>query len=321
MHQLGKAPSTYNETDESASPVFNYVKKQLVRYIVIIDDSAEINIRDSYQFLRDAIRKWIEKDLNHFSTELGIWMFGNYSNSGQRLKSLVDNDDREEIFSNLDWYIDNFRKGQKCIIDVVHHATNFLKQNSRNYGKADNNIILIGPGMVKCADDKTQMVLDLAKGENIKISTINYPNIGANRVEFDQIAIQTRGQYYTVIEKKQNEQQSLLTTFFELTNILVQISNDHSSDETVSVEIYRKKLIDSKVRGENRQTIDSFTVGGETNSINFFVYIYDRREKNIEKGMKLISPNKQEYTTSSELRAEYHQLTITGNLTGMNSNN
>jgi calcium-activated chloride channel regulator 3/4 len=85
------------------------------------------------------------------------------------------------------------------------------------------------------------------------------------------------------------------------------------------VEIYRKELIDSGSREENKPTFDSFNVDEATDNINFFVYIYDRKERNIEKGMKLIAPNNHEFSTSSELRAEYHQLQIVGNLSGYGS--
>lgn len=85
------------------------------------------------------------------------------------------------------------------------------------------------------------------------------------------------------------------------------------------VEIYRKQLVDSGSREENKPTSDSFNVDSAIDYINFFVYIYDRRERNIEKGMRLIAPNRHEFSTSSELRAEYHQISMVGNLTGIGS--
>lgn len=85
------------------------------------------------------------------------------------------------------------------------------------------------------------------------------------------------------------------------------------------VEIYRKELVDTGSKDENKPTSDSFNVDEATDFINFFVYIYDRKERNIEKGMRLVAPNRHEFSTSSELRAEYHQISIVGNLTGYGS--
>jgi hypothetical protein len=58
----------------------------------------------------------------------------------------------------------------------------------------------------------------------------------------------------------------------------------------------------------NRQTFDNFFFDEAFENFNFFIYIYDQKEQNIEKGTKLISQNK------IELRAEYHQVKIIRNL-------
>lgn len=306
------------------SPTFNYVRKTLTRYVVIIDDHIDINVRDSFQFLRDSMRKWIEKDLNHDMTEVGIMMMGNSNETVEAerrvIKSLRGSDDREEIFSTLPWYIDR-KNNEKCMTNnAVRRAIRLMKERARSYGDAHSVIVIISPGMSTCSDNVTGEMIASANDANIKITTINYPNIGPNRIEMDQLAYKTGGQAYTVVERKQNEQQSLLSTFFELTNTLMQISFEYAAEsDKMPVEIYRKELIDNGSREENRPTFDSFNVDAATQSINYFVYIYDRKERNIEKGMKLISPNNQEFATSSELRAEYHQLTIVGNLTSRGS--
>ena len=86
------------------------------------------------------------------------------------------------------------------------------------------------------------------------------------------------------------------------------------------VEIYRKELVDSPSKEDNKlQTFDSFNVDEATDFINFFVYYYDRSERSIEKGMKLMSPSRNEFSTTSELRSEYHQMTILGNMTDKGS--
>lgn len=306
------------------APTFNYVRKALTRYVVIIDDHIDIQVRDSFEFLRDSMRKWIEKDLNHDMTEVGIMMLGNSNETedGRVIKSLRGSDNREEIFSTLPWYIDRQRnEPNKCMItSAVHRSIRLMRERARSFGDAQSIIVIISPGMFACSDNVTGEMISSANAANIKISTINYPNIGPNRIEMDRLAHKTGGRAYTVIEKKQNELQSLLSTFFELTNTFMQISFEYSSDPNkMPVEIYRKELIDSGSRDDNRATHDSFNVDDATQSINFYVYIYDRRERNIEKGMRLTSPTHQEFSTSSELRAEYHQLTIVGNLTSRGS--
>ncbi|CRK98605.1 CLUMA_CG011964, isoform A [Clunio marinus] len=305
-------------------PTFTFSKKKMTRYMVIIDEHIDISIRDSFQFLRDAIRKWIEKDLSHDFTEVGIYLMANASKSDdpdrKLIKSLQGSDNREEIFSILPWYIESSgRSVSKCMINnAVSRSIGMLDDRTRTHGAADSVILIIGPGMFSCQDDS---IIMNAIDRNIKISTINYPIIGPNRVDMSHLAYKTGGEAFTVMEQKQNEVQSLLTTFFELSNVLMHISavNYHGDSSLMPVEIYRKELLDSGSREENRVYFDSFNVDEATEKINFFIYIYDRKERNIENGMKLISPNNKEFSTFSELRAEYHQLAILGNLTGYGS--
>lgn len=219
----------FNQTDRHqklVDPTFKYVKKTLTRYMVVIDDHSDINVRDSFQFLRDAMRKWIEKDLDRERTEVGIWLMGNSTKSEDfernLIKSLRQSDDREEIFSILPWYIEH-RGGPKCTLNLaITRSIELMKRRAQAYGDASSVILVIAPGMFKCPDDDTSLMIDSANQANIKISTINYPSIGQNRIEMDRLASQTGGKAFTIIERKQSER-SLLTTFFELTSTLLHI--------------------------------------------------------------------------------------------------
>lgn len=220
----------FNKTDRHqkfVEPTFKYVKKTLTRYMVIIDDHSDINVRDSFQFLRDAMRKWIEKDLDRERTEVGIWLMGNSTKSEDFernvIKSLRESDDREELFSILPWYIEH-RSGPKCTLNLaITRSIELMKRRAQAYGDANSVILVIAPGMFKCPDDDTSLMIDSANQANIKISTINYPSIGQNRIEMDRLASHTGGKAFTIIEKKQSSDRSLLTTFFELTSTLLHI--------------------------------------------------------------------------------------------------
>lgn len=219
--------SSVNSNETERVPTFNYLRRNITRYVVIVDDHIDISVRDSFQFLRDAMRKWIEKDLDNKETEVGILLLGNVTKSVTAEKNLImslqSEEDREEIFSTLPWYIES-RAGPKCILNqAIKQSIQMMKERSRAYGDATNVILIIAPGMYKCTENETATIVDAAQQSNVKISTINYPNIGTNRVEMDGLAKKTGGESFTIIEKKQNEQESLLTTFFELTNTLMHI--------------------------------------------------------------------------------------------------
>lgn len=309
-----------HEKTEFAPPIFNYVKKAMTRYMIIVDDTSSVSFeRDTFSYLHDAFRKFIEKDLSQGSTEVGIHLLSeNRTKEDQGvIKPLNSMEFREEILANF-WYSGSkFGNLPKCMIfDALTRSINLLKERSKRQGNANNIIFIIAPGMNKCSDE--EKVLSAANDENIKIITLNYPAILAPRISLQTLAYKTNGKAFTVLERKQNEQQSLLSTFFELTTILQHISTHYASDRTLNpVEIYRRELIDTVSREDNKPTLtlDSFNVDEDYEKFKFFVYIYERRERNLEKGMKLISPNNKEYSTLSELRAEYHQIEILGNFT------
>lgn len=195
--------------------------------MVIIDDHIDLNVRDSFQFLRDAMRKWIEKDLPIKETEVGIWLMGNATKTEDMkrnlIKSLSSSLDREEIFSALPWYIE-YRSAPKCqMYAAVSESVSLLKSRARSNGDANSVILIIAPGMFKCPEESLLSLTSAASEANIKITTINYPNIPSNRIELDHLAQRTGGKSYTIIEERQNEQHSLLTTFFQLTNTLMAI--------------------------------------------------------------------------------------------------
>lgn len=321
----------FNNTQRNqnfATPVYNYVRKMSTRYMVILDDHIDISIRDSYIFLKDALRKWLEKDLVHHGTEVGIMkLHSNTSKTMEVIKHIAGSDDREEILSNLPWYINNRATQSKCNIQSkIAQSIVQMQERSKIYGDAISSIVLIAPGMYKCTEEVINEIINAANEANIKLVTINYPNIGPNRVPMDELAIKTNGAAFTVMERKRNEEQSLLSTFFELTNVLMHVSSlyHHGDQSEIPVEIYRKEIIDTSNSGDaakSRTTIDSFNVDDATKNINFFTYIYDRKDIGmfLDNGMSLTSPNHNTFSTFTELRAEYHQLTIVGNLTGIGS--
>lgn len=292
---------------------FNYVRKALTKYVVIMEDHYDINVRDSFQFAKDALRKWIDIDLERTSTEVGIVMMReNQTNVmiDSKIKSINLAENREILLSEIPWYIENSKSriNSKCLLESYLAKSYESLKNSRS----ENVIIVIAPGMYICNDENQRRIVADIADAGIKLITINYPQIGSNRVVLDQLSPST--ETYTIFEEKQNEQQSLLNTFFDLSNTLMAISHSHSVDsDSMPVEIYRKQI------GEDKNQVDSFNVDEATDDIQFFVYIYDRRERNIEKNFKLTSPSNKPFESLTEQRAEYHQLGVLGKLSEVGS--
>jgi hypothetical protein len=79
----------YSVEDSSAAtnttPVFHYKKRLLTRYVLVIEDTRHMLIRESWSFLRLAVRKWASHDLPA-NTEVGLVL--NNDTTGHRLLPL-----------------------------------------------------------------------------------------------------------------------------------------------------------------------------------------------------------------------------------------
>jgi calcium-activated chloride channel regulator 3/4 len=297
---------------------FNYVRRALTRYVVIIEDHFDVNIRDSFQFMKTALRKWINIDLEQNTSEVGIVMMKqNETNIMNEIKiaKIDSSENRENVLASIPLYLDNtykVQKNKKCSLQsYLAKSFEALKMKSR-MSRSEDVIIVIAPGMYECNDENSKRIVEDIENAGIKLITINYPQIGSNRVELDRLSETIES--FTIFEEKQNEERSLLNTFFDLSNTLMAISHSHSSkSDLMPVEIYRKQI------GEDKNQLDSFNVDEATDDIQFFVYFYDRKERNFETNFKVTSPSNKVFEKLSEQRAEYHQLGVLGKLSEVGS--
>lgn len=316
----GDFTSSSSHDEQQQQPVmihktkFNFVKKALTRYVVIVEDHYDLSVRDSYQFLKDALRKWIELDLDATSTEVGIVMMTeNQTNVVVDIKSINPKDNLAQIYVHLPLYIDRQKSHStnKCMLySYLEKSFHSLQEKSRLTSTAENVIIVIAPGMHDCDYSESNRIVSDIEDAGMKLITINYPQIDSGRVELDRLS--DNAESYTIYEKKDNEQRSLLDAFFELSNVFMAISHRHSMHaDTLPVEIYRKQIV-----GEKNQ-LDSFHVDEATDSIKFSVYIYEQRD--INKNFRLTSPTSKTFESLTEQRAEFHSLGVLGNLSEVGS--
>jgi len=69
----------------NTTAVFHYKRRLLTRYVLVIEDTRDMLIRESWTFLRSAIRKWVGHDLPA-NTEVGVVLSNN--TTGHRLLPL-----------------------------------------------------------------------------------------------------------------------------------------------------------------------------------------------------------------------------------------
>lgn len=84
----------------NTTPVFHYKKRLLTRYVLVIEGTRDMLIRESWTFLRLAVRKWAGHDLPA-NTEVGLVLSND--TTGHRLLPLspLNNHVRSQISGNI----------------------------------------------------------------------------------------------------------------------------------------------------------------------------------------------------------------------------
>lgn len=203
----------------NTTPRIIYKKQNITRYILIIENTKDMLQRESWVYLRTAIRKWALFDLPS-NTEVGV-LLAHETGVTKLLNilSLKNPNARDMISSNIP-YTSGDSSQPACLHCALKDAIQMLDDQSRYRSPARNVIILIAPGMN--LNTQLENLVKEAKKTKIRIATVNYPEVIRTQ-PLDSLALQTGGVAYTVIEEKYNIANSMLSTYFQLTNVLYNI--------------------------------------------------------------------------------------------------
>lgn len=230
-------PSTV-DTD----PKFIYKKRSTTRYVLVLDETQDTIVRESWTFLRLAIRNWVVNDLPA-NTEVGVILANETGTSKQFDLSPLDINKNRNLIASFIPFSPSETQRPACMNCAVREAQAMLEKQRTDYGEANAIILIIAPGM----DVKTDYLSlgKKARAEKIRMATINYPGV-IHRKPLDVLAKETSGLSYTLFESKQNGERTYLSTYFNLANILYNVMVEYYEGNRLDLpmEIHRKKLYD-----------------------------------------------------------------------------
>nr|XP_029714364.1 calcium-activated chloride channel regulator 1-like [Aedes albopictus] len=298
----------------NTTPKFSYKTRKSTRYVIIIDETLDMQLRESWSFLRSAIRKWVVYDLPG-NTEIGMVLANDTATEKILQISSLHIQENKDLVASFIPYSPSDSRQPACLTCAISDAISMLNERTRISGPANSVILVVAPGMDFSIDYKP--LANAARTNKIRITTINYPNV-IRRQPLDALAHGTGGSAFSVFECKYNGEKTYLTTYFELTNVLFNIGKQYYEGNTndLPVEIYRKELVDviddsNQISKRTSRTVtgsfmlDSF-MGPPA---NFFVYIHNP-ENPLITNLKLTSPNGNVYTARSDARSLVKQLMI-----------
>ncbi|KAL1122002.1 hypothetical protein AAG570_003409, partial [Ranatra chinensis] len=297
-----------NNDQVITTPTIVYKKEILTRYVVVIEDTKDMNIRESWTYLRLAIRKWIVVQLQG-QVEVAL-VAANESTATllQRLTPLRSSDTRDLLASNLPYNPGDSRAA--CLACGVNLAYQLLQEGSQKYGPANSVLVLIAPGTNDHTPELSELVLKLKKA-HIRIATITYPAMSRSR-SLDWLAETTDGIAFTVMEAKYNMATSYISTYFKLTNVMSAIQQKFYQGDKLDlpIEIHRKEIIDN---GQN-SVVGSFVLDSWLGEPAKFTVLSHNTENPLIRSISLVSPSHRVFSTRSDALSSLKLLTIPANI-------
>ncbi|XP_059491187.1 calcium-activated chloride channel regulator 1-like [Neocloeon triangulifer] len=280
------------------TPTVTFKREVRTRYVLVIEDTNDMLVRESWSFLRSAIRKFTIHDLA-VGSEVGIvTVNGTDAVRLQRLVSL-NYKTREPVASILPYTPGEFGapkvESSSCLPCGISTAIDMLTENGEQGG--NSVILVIAPGTGRLGE-----LLNLgnqARALGIKIATINYPQMARpTHSSLDALAHLTDAPAFTVLEKRQNQDASFLNSYFELAQALLAIRNEFYQGDRIKlpVEIHRKELTDNG-RGKVTGTFVVPPGLGEPSQVH--VYLHQSIIP-LVKQVTLVSPSQRTYNSKSD---------------------
>lgn len=261
-----------------------YKKPGITRFMLIVENTNDMVTRESWQFLRNAIRKFITVDLPG-NTALGLILTNDTDAIiASPLTSLNSRLDRLTIASAMP-YNPGETGLSPCIHCALRKALDMFAAKDKASGAATNVIITIGSGV----NNSTRLmdVLKEAREQKVRIATINYP-IVLKQHPLDFLAEETNGASYTVIERKFNVEYTMHSTYFQLTNTLYNIIETFyaGNKNDLPMEIHRREIRDGRALITGSFVLDA-NMGQPS---RFMLYVPDSYRPLI-KSIQLTSPS------------------------------
>ncbi|KAJ6641601.1 Calcium-activated chloride channel regulator 2 [Pseudolycoriella hygida] len=309
-------PTVASTTIVNTTPKIVYKQRLLTRYVLVIDETIDTMVRESWSFLRTAIRKWVVHDLPE-NTEVGI-ILANDTASAKifNISSLNIPRNRDFIASFIP-FSPSESQSPGCVECAIKDGLRMLKKRYNENGPANSVILVVAPGMYRLTD-VSKLASELNR-EKTKLVTINYPGVIRRQPLDGLAAAATSSSSYSVFEMKQNSEKTFLTTYFELCNVFYDIMVNHYEGSKLNfpIEIHRKELFDihdddssSSPKKISRQITSTFMLDESMGTPSAF-YVYTHNAENpLIQSMKLISPSGVSTAIRSDERLSLKQMSL-----------
>uniref|UniRef100_A0A146KVC4 Calcium-activated chloride channel regulator 4 n=1 Tax=Lygus hesperus TaxID=30085 RepID=A0A146KVC4_LYGHE len=303
------ANGSFSSSDPiNTTPTIIYKRESLTRYVIVIEDTKDMLVRESWSYLRLAIRKWVVVQLQG-QVEVGLIAANETSATPlQKLTPLATSNARDMLASNVPYTPGDSRSA--CLYCGISLAHKWLQERTQVNGPASSVIVVIAPGTLEHVPDLSELMPELKKS-HIRIAAITYPAQVRAR-SLDWMAEATGGISFTVTESKYNMASSYISTYFKLTNVMGTILQTYYQGDKsdLPIEVHRKEIV------ENGQTsvVGSFVLDDNLGEPAKFTVLTHNTENPLIRSITLVSPSHRVYSTRSDALLSLKLLNVPANI-------
>ncbi|CAG7818395.1 unnamed protein product [Allacma fusca] len=272
-------------------PTPEFIVKQITqpRFVLLVEETGNMNLRDVWKFLKLAVRKFIKYDLPTGSQIGLITVSTNDVRVLANMTSLQSNTLRRALADKLPNYPNVDAGGNIALRRGIFAAVDVLKRNQQR--AAGSVIILVSQGTVSNVD--LEASLDLLRQEEVTLAGIEYPSLGDGKISI--LSDGTNGPHFVIRETGVGPT-THMSTYVQLINALMMIQKFFTEDVAAS---WPTMIHQAEYKGDSRAYIESnfsFEATAAQSPAEFFIYTSNPNDPKIN-SVELTSPNGAKFTT------------------------
>ncbi|XP_014279216.1 calcium-activated chloride channel regulator 1 [Halyomorpha halys] len=300
--------STLTNEPINTTPTIIYKRESLTRYVLVIEDTKDMIVRESWSYLRLAVRKWVVVQLQGQVEVALISANETKATLLQSLTPLHNTASRDLLASNVPYTPGDSRAA--CLHCGMNLAYQLLQERAQLNGPANSVIVVIAPGTSDHVPELNEIIPKL-KASHIRVATVTYP-VRVRPKTLDWLAEATEGISFTVMETKYNMHTSFISTYFKLTNVMwaIQQAFYQGDKADLPIEIHRKEIVDNG----QASVVGSFVLDDWLGEPAKFTVLAHNTENPLIRSITLVSPSHRVYSTRSDALLSLKLLTVPANI-------
>ncbi|XP_076032311.1 LOW QUALITY PROTEIN: calcium-activated chloride channel regulator 4-like [Oratosquilla oratoria] len=155
------------------SPMIKFVQESAPRYVIVVEDTAVMNLQRRWEFVRKAVRRAVVNDVPD-GVHMAVVVFNSKARTVAPLSRMESvSDVRQRVGSSLPRNPSSVPERQKCILCGLQEALKSLKVDP--VGAAGANVILVTTGEGAGTSHQMEEIVRLIKTEGVHVIPILYP--------------------------------------------------------------------------------------------------------------------------------------------------